>query len=76
MIGRLLEGLLSISENRLFSGIRMVKLTMFFALLIMHITKSKSSLKFNREWFMRLCGFLLGKSCRYLHINWTFSYLI
>ena len=58
-IARIAEIELKFGENRVFSGVRMFKLSMFFALIVMHITLRNTSLRFNRVWFMRLCGFLL-----------------
>lgn len=59
MLARFLEIELGLNESHLFSGIRMFKLSMFFAWCSMQMTLRKTGLKFNRDWFMRLCGFLL-----------------
>lgn len=59
MLGQVVEYYFALGDSKIFSGIRMFKLTMFASLIIMHVTLRRTSLRFNREWFMRLCGFLL-----------------
>lgn len=46
-------------EQHLFSGIRMFKLAMVSAMFSMHYMLSRTSIRFRREWFMRLCGLML-----------------
>ena len=59
MGGQVVEYYFALGDSKLFSGIRMFKLTMFAALCTMHVTLRRTHLRFNRDWFMRLCGFLL-----------------
>ena len=41
------------------SGIRMFKLSMCCALFSMMFLLRRSRIRFNRDWFMRLCGLML-----------------
>ena len=56
---RLIEIELKI-QSHMISGIRMFKLSMCCALFSMMFLIKKSKIRFNREWFMRLCGLMLG----------------
>ena len=45
--------------HHIVSGIRMFKLSMCSALVLMTVILQRSTIRFNREWFMRLCGLML-----------------
>ncbi len=46
-------------QHHLLSGVRMFKLSMCCALISMVFILQKSNIRFNRDWFMRLCGLML-----------------
>lgn len=45
--------------HHIVSGIRMFKLSMCSALVLMIVILQRTNVRFNREWFMRLCGLML-----------------
>jgi len=46
-------------DHHFLSGIRMFKLAMCCALLSMQTLLQRTRIRFNRDWFMRLCGLML-----------------
>jgi Na+/glutamate symporter len=46
-------------DHHFLSGIRMFKLAMVCALLSMQVLLQRTTVRFNRDWFMRLCGLML-----------------
>ena len=46
-------------DHHFLSGIRMFKLSMCCALISMQMLLQRTTIRFNRDWFMRLCGLML-----------------
>lgn len=47
-------------------GVRMFKLAMCSAMLSMQVILVRTKVKFNRDWFLRMCGLMLGMIHRIL----------
>lgn len=58
LLGREFEIYMGFS-HRIFSGVRMFKLSMCCALISMHFILRTSRIRFRKDWFMRLCGLML-----------------
>jgi hypothetical protein len=58
LLGREIEIYMGLN-HRIFSGVRMFKLSMCCALMSMHFILKTSRIRFRRDWFMRLCGLML-----------------
>jgi hypothetical protein len=50
-------------DVQLFSGVRLFKLSMFCGFVCMHVVLWRSKIRFERDWFMRICGLLLDMVC-------------
>ena len=58
-ISKIIEIETNLDHLQPFGGVRMFKLSMCCALFSMHFALRNSSIRFRREWFMRLCGLSL-----------------
>jgi hypothetical protein len=58
-VARICEISLGGLETQYLSGIRLFKLSMFTAFIAMHVILFRTKIRFERDWFMRICGLML-----------------